>query len=184
MEGMHLEGVVEIEVSILSAAPLPLDYQGEVKRLEVNGVEINPQPKYNGMRILLDEGLVQGKNNIKVEFRSKYSYDRDGCKTYKDSTGRQYLATCFEPFAAYRVFPCFDQPNLKAYIKFDAAAPQDWRVVSGEESTQQEEGGDYILGYLKQVDRRIHSFKRTPLLPTYLFSFAAGEYFCLSRDQS
>mgnify|MGYP002077668467 CR=1 FL=1 len=51
-----------------------------------------------------------GGNKVYLEFKSKYSYDRDGCKT------------CFEPYGALKVFPNFDQPDLKAKFKLAIAA--------------------------------------------------------------
>lgn len=34
----------------------------------------------------------------------------------------QYIYTTFQPYFANRVFPCFDQPNLKAPMKLTVIA--------------------------------------------------------------
>lgn len=53
---------------------------------------------------------------------NKYNQDRAGCITFKDE-GLQFVYTDFEPYAAHRVFPCFDQPDLKAKMKMTIVTP-------------------------------------------------------------
>lgn len=47
-----------------------------------------------------------------------------------DSDGKQYVYTTTEPYFGNRVFPMFDQPNLKASYHLIACAPEDWTVIS------------------------------------------------------
>ena len=44
--------------------------------------------------------------------------------------GQLYLHTKFQPFDAHRVFPCFDQPDLKGRFTFEVTAPASWRVCT------------------------------------------------------
>ena len=44
--------------------------------------------------------------------------------------GAVYLYSQFETADAKRLFPCFDQPDLKATFTFTVTAPADWQVVS------------------------------------------------------
>ena len=45
---------------------------------------------------------------------------------FKDpEDNRVYIYTQFEAFYAHRVFPCFDQPNLKAEATFIGITPYD-----------------------------------------------------------
>jgi len=47
-----------------------------------------------------------------------------------DADGSEYLYTELEPDYCHIVFPCFDQPNLKATHKSFIVAPEDWEVIS------------------------------------------------------
>lgn len=44
----------------------------------------------------------------------------------------QYIYTTFQPYFANRVFPCFDQPNLKAPMRLTVIATEVWTVLSNE----------------------------------------------------
>ena len=49
--------------------------------------------------------------------------DGSGCVSFTDVDKKQYLYTQFEPFMANRVFPMFDQPDLKAKMKLALTYP-------------------------------------------------------------
>ena len=36
-----------------------------------------------------------------------------------DGTDKEYIFTHFEPYGAHKLFPCFDQPDLKATTAFN-----------------------------------------------------------------
>lgn len=71
-----------------------------------------------------------------------------------------------EPHWINRVFPVFDQPDLKATIKFNITAPSDWTVIS----TQSPEVTD------AGTETRAWDFPATPRLSSYLFTVIAGPY--------
>lgn len=50
----------------------------------------------------------------------------------------QFLFTDFEPYYANRVFPCFDQPNIKATMRLAVVTPTKWKVLSNETSNAAE----------------------------------------------
>lgn len=62
---------------------------------------------------------------------NKYDRDSTGCISFFDE-GKQYTYTNFKPYSAHRVFPCFDQPNLKARMRLTITTPSDWVAVSNE----------------------------------------------------
>ena len=41
-----------------------------------------------------------------------------------------YLYSNLEPYDAHRIFPCFDQPDLKASFELTVETPEDWIVSS------------------------------------------------------
>ena len=65
------------------------------------------------------------------------------------------------------MFPCFDQPDLKAKMKLRVTAPQDWEVISTTRESSVKAADN---------DRKLWTFAETPPLSTYLFSLHAGPY--------
>jgi len=84
--------------------------------------------------------LVVGEmNTISLLFLNKYCKDGCGLHTFTDSVDKeQYLYTQFEPDFCHYVFPCFEQPSLKATFTLRAQAPSDWIVISNEASIEDE----------------------------------------------
>lgn len=64
--------------------------------------------------------------------------DGSGCVSFTDVDQKQYLYTQFEPFFANRVFPLFDQPDLKAKMKLAVSYPQSWETAISNEPIQHE----------------------------------------------
>ncbi|HWD02523.1 MAG TPA: aminopeptidase N [Amycolatopsis sp.] len=142
-----------------------LDFAGEVESVECNGREVGPGAR-EGARVRLD--VHPGENTVRVVGAAAYSRTSEGLHRFRDPLDDQvYLHTKFEPFAAHRVFACFDQPDLKATVELTVTADADWVVVAntGHESRT-----------LAGSGRSTWRFARTPPLPTYLVAFAAGPF--------
>ena len=95
--------------------PLTVDFRGgEVIRLTLNGAEVPFE--YNDYFITLPAGgLTEGAQELVVEYTHPFSQNGAGLYRYEDpEDGRVYLYTDFEPYDANRLFPHFDQPDLKA----------------------------------------------------------------------
>lgn len=94
---------------------------------------------------------------------------------------KEYLYTNFEPFDAHRLFPCFDQPDIKAKYSLTIRAPREvikkcfliafreWQIVSNYPMVQLEYGNAEMI---------CHSHKWT--LP---FRFELEDNFSLIRKQ-
>lgn len=77
---------------------------------------------------------------MSLKYLTPYNKNRVGLHTYIDSVDEnQYLYTQFEAFHCHRVFPCFDQPSLKAKMTLTCTAPSDWHVVSNGQETRHED---------------------------------------------
>lgn len=76
-----------------------------------------------------------GQNHIGIWYRNKYNNDGSGCVSFVDVDKKQYLYTQFEPYYANRVFPLFDQPDLKAKMRLSVLTPGqgDWKKVISNE---------------------------------------------------
>jgi aminopeptidase N len=98
-----------------------------------------------------------GDNELKIEFiAGDESLNRNG----------DFLYTLFVPARAHRVFPCFDQPDLKGRYSLTLEMPAHWAVTAnGAEIARSERDG-----------RATVTFAETAPLPTYLFAFTAGKF--------
>lgn len=90
-----------------------------------------------------------------------------------------YIYTLFVPDRAHTVFPCFDQPNLKAKFNLALEAPKTWKVAQNgyklivTDDSSLKKGAKNTGG--KEGYRKQYFEIDTPI-PTYLFAFAAGEF--------
>lgn len=139
--------------------PLSIDFKEEAASLisvSVNGQSM--KPVLENEHIIIDEKyLKSGFNQINFTFLAGNSAlnRRDG-----------YLYTLFVPDRARTMFPCFDQPNLKANYSLTLTIPEKWNAIAN---------GELKNTTLQQGKKLIH-FKESDLIPTYLFSFAAGDF--------
>ncbi|WP_395765016.1 M1 family metallopeptidase [Elizabethkingia anophelis] len=142
-----------------SEVPLQIDFKENAASLlsvSVNGQAI--KPVLENEHILIDQKYLKSEHNqITFKFIAGNSAlnRRDG-----------YLYTLFVPDRARTMFPCFDQPNLKANYSLTLTIPEKWNVMAN--------------GVLKETTvkqgRKKMIFAQSDLLPTYLFSFAAGDF--------
>ncbi|UKM65929.1 M1 family aminopeptidase [Flavobacteriaceae bacterium GSB9] len=139
--------------------PLYLDFNADsalLKGILVNGKPIKIVHEQEHI-IVATEHLKIGKNQINILFDAgEQSLNRND----------DFLYTLLVPDRASTLFPCFDQPNIKARYVLDVMVPKHWRVLSGGE-----------LEAEKEVENTIkYRFKTSDLMSTYLFSFVAGEF--------
>ena len=138
----------------------------EIERLEVNGKQLSPTVSEH--RLALPGAALAHANTVRVVYKSDYDHTGQGLHQFIDpEDGAEYLYTQFEPFAAHRMFPCFDQPDLKATFAFRVSAPAGWEVTSAGRGEATPEGAS------GQV---LHEFEETARFSPYLFSLVAGPY--------
>ncbi|MGW4490152.1 aminopeptidase N [Amycolatopsis sp. NPDC004368] len=141
-----------------------LDFAGQVESVECNGRELGPDA-HEGTRVWLP--VCPGENTVRVTGFAAYSRTGEGLHRFEDPLdGRVYVHTKFEPFAAHRVFACFDQPDLKAPVDLTVTADASWVVVANTGPS----------GLSRDGERSTWRFGRTPPLPPYLVAFAAGPF--------
>ena len=99
--------------------------------------------------------LHDGENNIFIEFiAGEQSLNRND----------DYNYTLLVPDRARTLFPCFDQPNLKAEYNLSLTIPQAWEAIANSPAKD-----TLIDGNVKTI-----TFAPTEPLSTYLFSFVSG----------
>src|SRR5579871_311650 len=145
-----------------------IDFTGKtILGLTVNGTAVE-KPDWNKHRIALPEALLARKNSVTVEYENAYSHTGSGFHQFIDpEDGREYVFSDFEPFNAHQLFPCFDQPDLKASYDVTVTAPAAFTVVSNGREVEN----------TRQPDGRIRrKFERTARFSTYLMAVIAGEF--------
>ncbi|MGO4957422.1 aminopeptidase N [Luteococcus sp. Sow4_B9] len=166
--GVH--DVVVVDATIDHAH---LDFlDGTVHRVMVNGEW--QRPDYDGARFSV--ALEQGRNVIEIDAEASYSRSGQGMHRFVDPLdGQTYLYTHFEPADARRVFPNFEQPDLKAVHNITVLAPEGWLVRSNQPriagGTVKPEPGEEGLPMATR-----HAFGPTPPLSTYLTCVIAGPW--------
>jgi aminopeptidase N len=148
------------------AAPLFLDFTGTLRSVRVNGIDL--EADHRGHRIWLAPEHLRMVNRIVVDYHNSYDATGDGFHAFRDpEDGATYLYSNLEPYSAHRLFPSFDQPDIKATYRLQVTAPESWQVISAEAAMQ--------TTYLPRR-RRMHEFPRSASFSTYLFSLIAGPY--------
>ncbi|MAU15684.1 MAG: peptidase M1 [Muricauda sp.] len=148
---------LDLEIHKLSH-PLYLDFNADaslLKHIKVNGEEqvVNHQKEH----IILTENLKKGPNSIEIIFDAgELSLNRN----------EDFLYTLLVPDRASTLFPCFDQPNIKARYILDVTVPQDWKVVCGAPLETTAKVGDKVH----------YTFGKSDPMSTYLFSMVAGKF--------
>jgi aminopeptidase N len=137
-----------------------------VDSCELNGEEV-PKEAFNGARIALTN--LRDANELHILATCDYQNIGAGLNRFKDPVDHKiYLHSQFETFDAHRMFPCFDQPDLKASFTFTVLAPSDWVVVSNNPGQAQPVAG-------KENIKR-WTFGATPKMSSYLTAIVAGPY--------
>ena len=96
-----------------------------------------------------------------------------------------FLYTLLVPDRARTLFPCFDQPDMKATYELHLAIPEDWVAISNTATRELDyvkEWSDYYFDEPLAEDMKVVSFEPTEPLSTYLFSFVAGEFYSRTYD--
>lgn len=122
-------------------------------------------------------------------FKNAYSKNSNGLFSFVDPEDNEhYIYSCFEPFYANHMFPCFDQPDLKAPLQLSTITPEKWVVISNEHEEQFDRGKESIRAKLNSLrvpeyllrelrdSYVLRVFKQTPEISTYLYGVTAGMY--------
>ena len=166
----EIKACESVSFTLAEKADAVLDFAGERAgevRVSIDSAEI-PVRIVNEHIVIPSKYLVKGRNVIDMEFIAGNSAlnRRDGC-----------IYTLFVPDRARTVFPCFDQPDIKARYALTLDIPEQWKAVSNApladacsdaRSLSCTAGLDAGLGRWR--------FALSDPLPTYLFAFAVGEF--------
>ncbi len=146
-----------------------LDFDGkDLADVRLNDKDLQPR-RVDGHVVLPQDGLVKGWNGLTARFSSEVAPTGTPLSVYRDpADGSEYYYTLVVPADAHRLYPCFDQPDLRAEFRVALQLPAEWRAVSNtlidEDVMSPTPEGTWW------------SFRTTKPLPTYLMAFACGPF--------
>jgi aminopeptidase N len=161
-------GRLDLRLALPRRADLILDWRGApVRALRVNDRPAKARQEKQHL-IIPRAALKTGGNRVQLEFSTALAVAGRALTLYRDrEDAANYVYSLFVPADASSVFPCFDQPDLKARFSLELRMPQGWRAVSNAPALEETPG---------------HArFAATEPISTYLFAFAAGPFEAIER---
>jgi aminopeptidase N len=160
-------GSIVIRFRAKDEADVILDFRGpEIANLVVNGDSV--KATFNGAHIRVPAASIKvGENAVSADFKTLIApAGASIIRFHDDKDANDYLYTLLVPSDANLLFPCFDQPDLKARLTLTLTVPKAWQALAN--------------GVTETVARgetaTVYRFRETDPLPTYLFAFAAGPW--------
>ncbi|GAA1505698.1 aminopeptidase N [Agromyces terreus] len=144
----------------------------EATTREVHGITLNGRPvdaaaASDGARIAL-VGL-EAENELRIVSTCAYTNTGEGLHRFVDPVDDAvYLYTEFAVAEANRVYAVFDQPDLKASVRFTITAPAHWVVLSNAPTPDP--------GPSAKADAAVWAFETGPVISSYIVAIVAGEY--------
>ncbi|MEI8067303.1 MAG: M1 family aminopeptidase, partial [Actinomycetes bacterium] len=130
----------------------------------LNGAPVNTNG-YDGQTIFLEN--LASENELIIEVEVPYSKTGEGLQKSIDPVDNEtYLYSQGETAHIRNMFPCFDQPDLKATFTLSVLAPQHWEAISN----------NPVKSVRPDGDSKFWEFTTTPRIPTYLATLVAGPY--------
>ena len=173
-----LQGRAAIEVTLGDIpADLVLDWRppnlGRAWDIEVNDAAADA--RFESEHLVIPRGQLRaGKNVVRLRFEAPISVSGSAVTRYLDrEDGSEYVYTLLVPSDASTVFPCFDQPDLKARFTLELTLPAGWTAVGNSAATEYE-----------TASGRRYRFAETLPISTYLFAFAAGPFVEVGRSDA
>ncbi|HYC50305.1 MAG TPA: M1 family aminopeptidase [Gemmatimonadaceae bacterium] len=161
-------GTVRVAFTRVGAGDVILDFRGyTLDSVAVNGSRL-AGVEFNRAHLRIPAaGLRPGSNTVVMRFATPIAAAGASIIRFTDDTDRRdYLYTLLVPSDANLLFPCFDQPDIKAVFALTLTVPRDWKALSnGAQQSREEASGQARV-----------RFAATQPISTYLFAFAAGPY--------
>jgi aminopeptidase N len=109
--------------------------------------------------------LRDGENSVRLAFRAAIAPAGASVIRFHDAAdGADYLYTLLVPADANALFPCFDQPDLKARVTLALTTPRGWTALAN----------GALADSTASPRATTFRFRETEPLSSYLVAFAAG----------
>jgi aminopeptidase N len=121
---------------------------------------------YDGESIYLNN--LANDNELIIHMNGEYSNTGEGLQRSVDPVDNQvYIYSQGETAFIRKMYPCFDQPDLKATFNLSVIAPNHWQVISNNPVKEKTELSD---------NKNRWQFTTTPRISTYITALIAGPY--------
>ncbi|MGW7060306.1 aminopeptidase N [Streptomyces sp. NPDC054904] len=122
-------------------------------------------------------GLTEGDHELRVDARMRYSRTGEGLHRFTDpADGETYVYSQMFMDDVQRVFPAFDQPDLKAVFAFTVTAPAHWTVLANGITTRTGDRDTDGAGIWRSAP--------TPVISTYLAAVAGGPWHSITTEHA
>ncbi|BAV08330.1 aminopeptidase N [Filimonas lacunae] len=142
-----------------NSQPLQIDFKAPpdaISKLLVNGKTVKPDIR-NEHLVIPMQWLRTGSNTVQIQFiAGSTSLNRNA----------DYLYTLLVPEKARSVFPCFDQPNIKAVFQLTLQLPLAWQAIAN----------GPLQDSVINANSKTYHFQPSDTISTYLFAFVAGNF--------
>ena len=156
-----------VKFSAKSGASTFIDAVGrKVLTAKLNGIDVDTS-NYDGESIFLKN--LADENELVVELEALYSKTGEGLQLSVDPVDNEvYLYSQGETAYIRKMYPCFDQPDLKATFQLTVVAPSHWEIISNSPVKE-----------VKSLDEKSKQweFLPTPRISTYITALVAGPYY-------
>ncbi|WP_328925145.1 aminopeptidase N [Streptomyces sp. NBC_00190] len=147
----------------------------ELRSAALDGHPLDPAA-LDGSRFPLT-GLTEGPHELHLDTRMRYSRTGEGLHRFTDpADGQTYVYSQMFMDDVQRVFPAFDQPDLKAVFEFTVTAPAHWTVLANGITTRTGERDSDGAGIWRSAP--------TPVISTYLAAVAAGPWHSVTTEHA
>ena len=159
-DGSPVKGTADISFDFSGEGDIVLDFRPDpenVTSVSLNGKKTKAAVG-NEHIVVSGTKANPGRNTVSISFVSQdQSLNRNS----------DYLYTLLVPDRARTVFPCFDQPDMKAVFRLSLELPSSWKAIANGPVEEEE----MVSGTRKRL-----RFGESGLLSTYLFAFCAGVF--------
>lgn len=162
-------GRVTIEFTRRGSNDVILDFRGRhLTSVVIDGEDVTGSVRYNGAHVHVPASLLKASRaSITLNFVANISAAGASIIRYTDPADNEdYLYTLLVPADGNQLFPCFDQPDLKARLALSLVMPSGWKAVSNGALNDTDVSGE----------RTTVRFAPTQPISTYLMAFAAGPW--------
>ena len=159
-------GRVDIDLELTQSDEIVIDFRAteNISGVKLNNSEVRHEV-FNEHIVIPKSEVEAGNNIVSIDFKvDNQSLNRN----------EEFLYTLLVPDRARTLFPCFDQPDLKACYTLSLTIPEEWVAVSNTVVCNE-------IVDPNTATKRV-SFAPTEPLSTYLFSFVAGKLYHRTYD--
>jgi puromycin-sensitive aminopeptidase len=173
----RFSGEASIDVALLEPARTitlhALELAIQSAKIEVGSkkqeARVTADKETETITLACSESIPTGKAIIVITFSGTLNKQLRGlyeARATVDGKEERYAFTQCEATDARRIFPCFDEPGLKARFRLTAVVPKRLTALSNMPVES-----DKIEGALRRV-----RFQDTPVMSTYLFALAVAQF--------